>query len=146
VSKAKYMVLIADDSTEDVFFLTRAIESAAPRLRVVGTVRDGQEIVEYLTGGGRFADREKHPVPDLLVMDWRMPRRDGYETLEWLQAHPIPQLKVAVLADSSGTAHREEVLKMGANCFLSKAMDPGALIHAAKCLQAECLKPEPGQA
>ncbi len=136
------MVLIADDSTEDVFFLTRAIESAAPRLSVVGTVRDGQEIIEYLSGEGAFSDRNKHPLPDLLVMDWRMPRRDGFETLEWLQQHPFPKLKVAVLADSSGTTHRQEALEMGAHCFFSKAMDPGALIHAAKCLQTECLKGE----
>jgi len=136
----KFGVLIADDSVEDVFFLRRAIESAAPRLHVVGSVQDGEELVEYLTGRGPYADRERHPLPDLLVIDWRMPRRGGFETLEWLQEHPFPNLKVAVLADSSGNIHRAEALEMGANCFFSKAMAPGALIHAVKAMQDECLK------
>ena len=139
-SQAKFGVLIADDSVEDVYFLKRAIESAAPRLHVVGNVRDGEEVVEYLSGQGPYADRNRYPLPDLLVIDWRMPRRDGFETLQWLQEHRLPGLKVAVLADSSGNTHRAEALEMGANCFFSKAMTPGALIHAVKCLQDECLK------
>jgi CheY-like chemotaxis protein len=140
MSKEHYSVLLADDSVDDRFFLMRAITGAAPRLRVTGEVQDGEELIAYLSGQEPFGNREKYPIPDLLIMDWRMPRKDGFEVLEWLQEHPFPRLKVAVMADSSGTAHRAEALTMGASFFFSKRMNPGEVIHAVKSLQAECSK------
>jgi CheY-like chemotaxis protein len=139
VPTADFRVLVADDSPDDLFLLTRAIQSAAPRFRVVCEVRDGDEVVEYLTGHGIYGDRQKFPLPDLLILDWRMPRRDGPDTLRWLQGHPLPGMKVAVLADSSGPAPHGEARRLGAQFFISKAKGYDTLLSALRNLERDYL-------
>jgi CheY-like chemotaxis protein len=140
LKESQCKVLLADDSAEDLFFLTRAIETAAPSLCIVGQVRDGDEVIDYLTGSGVYANREQYPLPDLLIIDWRMNRKGGRETLEWLKSHPVPNLKVAVLADSSGMQHQSHARELGADFFFSKTMGSAALNDVARTLQQTVLR------
>jgi CheY-like chemotaxis protein len=130
-------VLIADDSNEDRLFLNHAIGHFAASFRVVGEVVNGLELVDYLSGKNEYADRSKHPFPDLLLMDLRMPEMDGFQVLEWLQKRSFPGLKVAVLADSSGIAYRSDAIEMGAHYFLSKLAGTEGMAHALTQLQQE---------
>jgi CheY-like chemotaxis protein len=130
-----FSVLIADDSEADRFFIKRAISQGAPRLRVVGVVRDGEEAVAYLAGQGRYADRAQHPLPELLLLDVRMPKRDGLGVLEWLQANPLSGLKVAMMADSSGTDLSSRALQLGAFRFFSKIVHGDDLVRLVQELQ-----------
>src|ERR1700733_3259652 len=98
LTKKKYSVLIADDYDADRFFLKQAINQHAPNLQVVAEVLDGTQVVAYLSGEDQYADRQLHPVPDLLLLDIRMPRMTGLEVLEWLQGQNFARLKIAVLA------------------------------------------------
>jgi CheY-like chemotaxis protein len=132
-----YPVLIADDSEVDRFFLKRAIVNGATRLRIVAEVEDGEKTIAYLSGSPPYDDRGTYPFPKLLLLDSRMPRRDGLEVLEWLQAHPIPELKVAMLADSSGTALESKSLALGAAYFFSKLLNSDELIRNIQTLQAD---------
>jgi CheY-like chemotaxis protein len=130
-------VVIADDKKEDRILLKQAIERHAAHLHVAGEVEDGLQLIDYLSGKNEYADRGEYPFPDLLVMDLRMPQVDGFQVLEWLQKHPFPQLKVAVLADSSGIAYRSEAMKMGAHFFHPKVSEPAGLKKAVTELQQE---------
>ncbi len=132
-----FSVLIVDDSEADRFFLKRAIEAGAPRLCVVGEVRDGEEAVNYLSGQGRYADRAQHPLPDLMLLDVRMPKRDGLGVLQWIQANPLPRMKVAMMADSSGTNLESKALELGAGHFFSKIVHGDELTRLVKGLQEE---------
>jgi len=138
-TRPKLSVLIADDSTDDRFLLRCTIGNHAPQFEVVGEVDNGERAIQYLSGKGEYADREKHPFPDLLFLDLRMPGKDGFEVLEWLQRHHFPRLKIAVLADSSGLAYRSEALTSGANWFFSKHASSNELGLAVKRLQDELL-------
>ena len=125
-------VLIADDSEVERFLLKRAIEKGAPRMRVVSELETGDELIAYLVGEGRFADRTQHPLPSLVFLDLRMPRKGGLEVLQWLQGQPKGEFKVAVLADSSGSTCRSQALELGADYFLSKVAhgrDLAAMVH-----------------
>ena len=115
-----YSVLIADDSEADRFFLRTALERNAPRLKIVGQLRDGCEVVDYLSGENDYSNRERHPLPDLLIMDSRMPCMGGLDVLKWLKTHPFANLKVAVLADSSGSNLEFRARALGADFFFSK--------------------------
>jgi CheY-like chemotaxis protein len=137
MSANPYLVLIADDSEADRYFLKRALAEDAPRLRVIAEVQTGTETLAYLSGQGPFADRNQHPLPDLLLLDSRMPGKTGLEVLEWLQANPVPGLKVAMFADSSGMAHQTRALELGASHFFSKIVHGDELARAVKTLQAE---------
>lgn len=114
----KHKVLIADDYEADRFFLKEVIRRHAPLLEVVGEVRDGDEVIAYLWGDGQYADREKYPLPELLIMDVRMPRMTGIEVLEWMKTRNLPPLKVALLADTSAGMFRDRVAELGLKHFL----------------------------
>lgn len=137
MSEKKHRVLIADDYEADRFFLKEMIRRHAPLLEVVGEVQDGDEVVAYLWGYGIYADRQKYPLPDLLIMDLRMPRMTGIQVLEWLKTQNLPPLKVAILADTSAGLYRDRALGLGLKHFYSKVMDTGELVHIVKQLQAE---------
>jgi DNA-binding NarL/FixJ family response regulator len=132
-----YNVLIADDSEVDRFLLKRAINSVAPQLRVIGEFDSGNGAIAYLSGEGIYADRDRHPFPDLLVLDSRMPGKGGIEVLEWLRTRDFSRLKVAFLADSSAPSLKPQALALGASFFFPKAVRSAELLHVARTLQTE---------
>jgi DNA-binding NarL/FixJ family response regulator len=138
-SPGKISVLIADDEQADRDLLKWAVSNHAPHFDLVGEVVDGGQLIEYLSGKGQYADRDKHPLPDLLFLDLRMPGRDGFAVLEWLQEHHFPHLKIAVLADSSGIAYRSEALVLGANYFFGKCSKMDELADMVRWLQHDML-------
>jgi DNA-binding NarL/FixJ family response regulator len=135
--KRKHNVLIADDNEADRFFLREIVQHHASQLEVVGEVGDGDEVIAYLWGYGEYADREKHPMPELLIMDVRMPRMTGIQVLEWMQTQTLPPLKVVMLADSSTELFRHRVADLGFKHFYSKVMETNELVDVVKRLQAE---------
>jgi CheY-like chemotaxis protein len=135
----KISVLIADDAKEDRYLLKTAITEYAPHLQIVGEVVDGEQLKEYLSGKGKYADRDQHPFPDLLFLDLRMPGMDGFAVLEWLQKHPFPRLKIVVRTDSSGFAYKSEALALGASHFFPKQSSMEELAEMVKSLQQELL-------
>src|SRR3954464_4141460 len=78
-------LLIVDDSEDDRFFLERELKKALPRCSIVGIVYDGEAAIDYLSGARRFADRSIFPLPDVIVLDLKMPRVNGYDVLRWLR-------------------------------------------------------------
>jgi len=132
-----HTVLIADDYEADRFFLKEAIRRNAIRLKVIAELVDGSEVVNYLSGNGKYADRETYPIPDVLIMDMRMPRMTGLEVLEKLQKENLPRLKIAVLADSSSAIFRPKAEELGVKHFFSKVASPNELIQLVKLLQDE---------
>jgi CheY-like chemotaxis protein len=132
-----FLVLIADDSEADRYFLRRAIHDGGPRLQIVAEVETGTDAVNYLSGKGSFADRDRFPLPQLLVLDSRMPDMTGIDVLKWLQVNPVPGLKVAMFADSSGTSLQSKAFQLGASFFSSKIVDSDELIRTIRSLQAD---------
>jgi len=145
VAERQHAVLVADDNETDRSFLTKTIRRHASYLKVVGEVANGEEVVAYLTGQGQYADREKHPFPKLLILDVKMPRMTGIEVLEWLRAQKFPDLKVAMLADSSGSVFRTRAIDLGVDYFHSKSPELGELVHLVKDLQAKLRQGQEGQ-
>ncbi len=117
LSKDKYLVLMVDDSEDDCLMLKVAIGKAADRLRFIGSVSDGEELVTYLQGAGKYADRLRFPVPDLLLLDLSMPKKDGFEVLKWLQSQPFKDMVVVVLSGSVRPEDANHALKLGAQYY-----------------------------
>src|SRR5258708_5757482 len=112
MSEAKFLVLMAEDLANDRFLLKRAIEANAPRLQIVAEVETGEQVIAYLSGKDKYADRALYAFPDLLLLDLNMPVVDGFEVLKWLQTQSFPSLKVAIVADVLTQVERQKALSL----------------------------------
>jgi CheY-like chemotaxis protein len=117
------VILIAEDSEGDLLMLRRAFQQAG-LLIPLQAVGDGEEAIAYLKGEGRFANRAEHPLPDLLLLDLKMPRKTGFDVLEWLQGQPtLAQLRVVVLTSSDEIRDVNRAYRLGAASFLTKPVN-----------------------
>jgi CheY-like chemotaxis protein len=91
------VVLIAEDIENDLVMLRRAFRQASI-MAPIQYVTDGEQAIAYLKGEGKFARRDEFPLPDLLLLDLKMPRKSGFDVLEWLRTQPsLRHLRVVVL-------------------------------------------------
>jgi CheY-like chemotaxis protein len=113
-------ILVADDSAEDAFILKRAFERAGLPVPIM-FVKDGQELIDYLSGNDGYADRMNHPMPRLLLLDLKMPKMDGFDVLRWLQQQPaLRRLVVTVLSSSDESKDVNLAYDLGANSYVVK--------------------------
>ena len=130
----EYVVLLADDDPNDVFLLQRAFQKTniANPLRVV---RDGEEAMAYLSGQDQYADRQRHPLPVLLLLDLKMPRKSGFEVLRWLrQQAGLKRLPVVVLTSSNQSPDINKAFDLGANSYIVKPGGFDSLVEMVKNL------------
>jgi CheY-like chemotaxis protein len=133
-------VLIADDDPNDVFFLRRAFKKAGFD-HLIMDVRDGTEVIEYLSGGSVYEDRGKFPLPALVFLDLKMPKMTGFEVLEWLQSKPeYKNLPVVVFSSSALDTDRAKASLLGASEYRVKPNDLDELILMVKEVSATWLK------
>ncbi len=113
-------ILVVEDNSDDVFLLEQAFRRAEARSRLI-SVPDGISALEYLTGQADYADRAIYPVPDLLLLDLNLPRKNGFEVLEWLRSEPrYARIMVHVLTSSSRGADIERAYALHANSYTVK--------------------------
>jgi CheY-like chemotaxis protein len=129
------VVLIAEDEEDYVLLLRRAFsEAKIPNpLFVVST---GLEMMQYLKGDGKYSNRVEYPLPDLLLLDLKLPGFNGLEILGWLRSHPgLSALRVIVLTSSEQMKDINDAYRLGANSFLVKPYDFTDLVSLAQVLQ-----------
>src|SRR5207244_2563876 len=99
-------------------------------------VHDGDETIAYLKGEGQYANREEFPLPALLLLDLKMPRRSGFEVLKWLRQQPgFSSLRVIVLTGSDAVQDVNLAYQLGANSFLVKPIDFEHFVSVIHALQ-----------
>ena len=129
------VILLAEDDPNDVLLIQRALQRShiANPLQVV---RDGADAVAYLNGDLQYADRERYPLPVLLLMDLKMPRKSGLEVLEWLrqQTSGLRRLPVVVLTSSNQSLDINRAYDLGANSYLVKPAGFDSLLELVKNL------------
>ena len=116
-------VLVAEDDPNDIFLLQRAFHRTGSLLPF-NFVRDGQEAINYLSGVGTFRDREAYPMPVLLLLDLKMPRRTGLEVLKWLRHEPrVRRIPAIVYSSSAEPRDVNGAYELGASSYVVKPMD-----------------------
>src|ERR1035438_4872575 len=81
-------VLYVEDDADD-FALLKLVNQRCGTPFNLQYAGDGEEAIAYLEGAGAFADREEHPFPDLVLLDLKMPKLDGFEVLQWIRSNPL---------------------------------------------------------
>src|SRR5215468_3214860 len=114
------ILLVEDDST-DVLLLRRAFVKTGVT-NPIQVVTDGDEAVAYLSGQGDFGDRGRHPLPSLVLLDIKLPRRSGLEVLTWMREQPdLRRLAVIMLTSSREPGDISRAYDAGANGYHVKA-------------------------
>jgi CheY-like chemotaxis protein len=114
------LVLLVEDNEDDVMLITRAIKKTAlpSRLEVI---RTGAEAVAYVAGASPYDDREQHPLPELVILDLRMPGVDGYEVLKVIRSREaLLDIPVVILTGVGEAASVDRTFDLGATVYFVK--------------------------
>jgi CheY-like chemotaxis protein len=127
-------ILHVEDDPNDVLLVQRAFKKADAPVNVQAA-GDGDKAVAYLSGAGEFADREKYPNPSIVLLDLKMPRKSGFEVLEWIRQNERTRRSVVVIFTSS--KHEGDLKRaydLGANSYLVKPVGFDALLQTVRAL------------
>lgn len=127
-------ILLVEDDTNDVLLIGRAFRKAniANPIQVVS---DGEAAVRYLSGEEAYADRDRYPLPMLMLLDLKLPRRSGLEVLEWVRQQPkLRRIPVVVLTSSRENIDVNRAYDLGANSYLVKPVAFDGLLNMVKAL------------
>lgn len=125
-------ILLAEDYLPDAEAVQRSFKKQGVTIPIF-VVPDGVEAIAYLKGEGIYADRAKFPLPGMLLLDLKMPRRSGLQVLEWCntQVH----LKDMLIVVLSGYRELKEVARayeLGASTFFTKPLNDDDIVNLAE--------------
>lgn len=117
------MILLVEDRADDIFLVQKALAKAkVPNPFLV--VRDGEEALAYLNGVGKYSNRSEFPLPDIMLLDLKLPRMDGFEVLSAVRSQPsFKALRIIVLTSSQDLQDVNRAYDLGANSFLVKPLE-----------------------
>lgn len=128
MSTANPTILLVEDNPDTQFFIQLAIEEANLTVSVQ-VVKSGQEALHYLKGQNAYAERERYPLPVLILTNVDLPRMSGLELLEWVKQQPeLKQLPVVVISNSDDPYQIKRAMKLGANSYFVKTPTFDSLI------------------
>jgi len=118
---AQSSVLLVEDDPADYRFVQRAFERFKDEIKLF-RVTNGDDAVAYIAGEGPYENRGVHPFPLVILLDLKLPRRSGFEVLQWLrsQRDSIHRLPVVVLSGSDEPKDVNRAYDYGANSYLCK--------------------------
>ena len=117
------VILLVEDQQNDVLLIKKAFERGQI-LNPLFVVNSGEEAMAYLAGDGKYRNRAEYPLPDLLLLDIKMPGLDGFDVLRWVRAQSgFSSLLIVMLTSSDRVYDVNQAYKLGANSFLVKPLD-----------------------
>ena len=118
--KSPVNVLLVDDDDNHLVLFGLAVGECKCDVRL-STATGGEQAIHYLEGKGIYADRSMHPLPDVLVLDLKMPRMDGFVFLAWRKESPaFSMLPVMIFSGLEDKREIERALALGVSHFLAK--------------------------
>ena len=123
-------ILIVDDNPGDIDLTSEVLAQSEGHFHL-NAVSDGVEAISFLQRQGKYT---KAPVPDLIVLDLNLPRKDGCEVLSSIKADPaLAKIPVVIFTTSQANSDIIRSYKLGANCYLKK---PGNLPEFVAVVQS----------
>ncbi len=133
--KSDRIILMAEDDENDVVFLQRAFAQAQIS-NPLQVVEDGQAAIDYLSGTGKYSDRTLYPLPGLVILDLKMPRKTGLEVLQWVRSQEkLRGLAIIMFTSSVHPAEIDTAYRMGANAFVTKPSGAPERTELAKMIK-----------
>ncbi|HEX7958990.1 MAG TPA: response regulator [Terriglobales bacterium] len=128
-------ILLIEDEAADVALLIRAFKQSGVT-NPIRNLRDGEQALAYLEGIGEFSDREKNPLPILVLLDLRLPRMSGLELLQWMRPRKhLRRIPVVVLTVEKDPSYMEAAYDLGANSYLIKSPKEQDVLRVVELIQ-----------
>ena len=113
-------ILLVEDNRMDVVLTLDAFKEAKLNNKI-NVARDGQEALDYLFGRDKYSNREEFPLPNLILLDLKMPGIDGFEVLRQIKGtERLRRIPVVILTSSKEEGDRSLSYDIGANSYLLK--------------------------
>src|ERR1051325_1184127 len=114
-------ILLVEDDPNDARLVQRAFAKSGGDLKVL-RLQHGDEALDYLRGVPPYDNRRVHPMPAVVLLDLKLPRRSGLEVLHWIMTRTddIRRLPVVMLTSSTQSADINRAYDLGANSYLAK--------------------------
>ncbi|HGX92117.1 MAG TPA: response regulator [Candidatus Tenderia sp.] len=133
MSKDKILLLV-EDNPDDEALTVRALKRHHIANQLI-VVRDGEEALDFIFARGAFADRDASVLPQVILLDLKLPKIDGLEVLRQIRANELTRnVPVVVLTSSNEEQDIVNSYDLGANSYVRKPVDFEQFIEAARQL------------
>jgi CheY-like chemotaxis protein len=134
--------MLVDDSYNDALLIRRSLKQAGLK-NPFFHIHDPRAAVAYLNGDGNYSDRNTYPLPDILLLDLKMPELDGFQVLKWARSQPhLASLVIVVVTRTDDPKLIQLCYQLGANSFLSKDANSEELRNFVKFFKHYSRVPE----
>ena len=124
-------ILLAEDNHDDEVLTVRALNRQLAGVNIV-VAHDGIEVMDYLCATGAYKDRDAADLPKVLLLDLKMPKMDGLETLRRIrETTHARMLPVVILTSSDEQRDQIESYRLGANSYVRKPVRFDDFLQAA---------------
>jgi CheY-like chemotaxis protein len=111
------LILLVEDDPNDILLFEKALSTKNFPIELV-VVQDGEKAIAYF---GDCGEDEAHNIPDMVLLDLKLPRKSGFEVLEWIKNHPkYSNIPVIIFSSSNQTKDLQTAYSLGANSYLVK--------------------------
>jgi CheY-like chemotaxis protein len=134
-------ILLVEDDPSDFRLIQRAFERANLAIPMI-RLTHGDDAVAYLAGDAPYENRGAYPVPAIILLDIKLPRRSGFEVLEWIRKRPsaLRRIPVVMLTSSRHSADINRAYDLGANSYLVKPSSTADLEELASNFKSYWLR------
>ncbi len=128
------VILLVEDNPDDEVLTLRAFKKNNIKNEVV-VAHDGEEALDFLFGRGAYAERNPQDIPEVVLLDLKLPKVDGLEVLRQVRADPRTRLlPVVILTSSKEEQDLIEGYSRGANSYVRKPVDFNDFVEAVRQL------------
>src|SRR6185369_11400894 len=133
-NKNTITILMADDDPDDRMLTREAFEESR-LLNELETVEDGEELMDYLHSRGKYSGTAARALPNLILLDLNMPRKDGREALKEIKSCPeLRRIPVVVMTTSKAEEDVVRTYDLGVNSFIVKPVTFEGMVEVLKTL------------
>jgi len=132
MKKNTVTILLAEDDYDDRYLISEALDESGVETQLY-IVENGEDLLDYLKGRGKYSDRSEFPLPNMILLDLNMPLMDGREALaEIKKDRDLRRIPIVVLTTSQAEEDVQATYDLGITGFITKPMTFSGLVDVMK--------------